>query len=186
MINPLDDKDLMMELFGEEEVQVEGLVVRKNAISAAYCHELAQELRKSFDPSSNLNQRMQFGNLKDYAPLFSIAISAFPSDLRSRQPLFDQLIANYYQPNETLVPHIDLVDRFEDGILIANLHGHCNMEFTKNEQLKNVFLDVGDVILLYGPARWEWMHGIENMCCTSDDTATDRISLTLRRLKECK
>lgn len=100
--------------------------------------------------------------------------------------MFDQLIANFYEPGEGLVPHIDL-ERFEDGILVANLQGTCIMDFTKSNSVYSTFLDVGDVIILSGKARWEWKHGIKE---SKSDVhlgvsvpRTRRISLTLRKLK---
>jgi len=43
-----------------------------------------------------------------------------PENLLARQPLFNQMIANWYAPSEGIRAHVDLL-RFEDGIAIISL-----------------------------------------------------------------
>ncbi|KAJ3295357.1 hypothetical protein HK104_002774 [Borealophlyctis nickersoniae] len=49
-------------------------------------------------------------------------------------PVFDQMIANYYEPGDGLTFHSDLL-RFEDGIIVVSVVGTCIMEFRKSKML---------------------------------------------------
>ena len=69
-----------------------------------------------------------------------------------RRPLFDQLIVNLYQPGEGLKPHVDLL-RFQDGIAIVSLQSSAILAFTRGEEVVDVRLDPGDLLLLEGEAR---------------------------------
>ncbi|KOM34769.1 hypothetical protein LR48_Vigan02g091900 [Vigna angularis] len=52
-----------------------------------------------------------------------------------KEPLFDQMIANIYQPNQGIYAHIDLL-RFDDGITILSLESDCIMHFTSHQDGK--------------------------------------------------
>lgn len=84
----------------------------------------------------------------------------FPSD----QLLSRQLILNLYTAAEGLSPHVDLVNRFADGILLCSFGPQGTgtvMEFThEREASEHLFLPSGSVLVLSGEARYEWMHGI--------------------------
>lgn len=47
-----------------------------------------------------------------------------------RQPTFDQMIVNGYEPGEGISSHVDLL-KFEDGIAIISLGASTTMSFTK-------------------------------------------------------
>jgi len=80
------------------------------------------------------NQAMRFGVLPGWAltlsSLISSSISRFvekgelglevpwPEEILRREPLFDQMIVNSYQPGEGIGPHVDLA-RFEDVIAVV-------------------------------------------------------------------
>lgn len=32
-----------------------------------------------------------------------------------REPLFDQMICNYYEPGQGITPHVDILSKFADG-----------------------------------------------------------------------
>ena len=70
----------------------------------------------------------------------------------ARRPLFDQLIANKYEPGEGLKPHVDLM-RFQDGIAIVTLQAAAILSFTKGIGKLDVLLSPGDLLLLEGEAR---------------------------------
>lgn len=76
----------------------------------------------------------------------------FILQVATRAPLFDQLIANAYQPGEGLKPHVDLM-RFQDGIAIVSLLSATLLTFTMGEERVDVLLDPGDLLLLEGQAR---------------------------------
>uniref|UniRef100_V5EZF5 Fe2OG dioxygenase domain-containing protein n=1 Tax=Kalmanozyma brasiliensis (strain GHG001) TaxID=1365824 RepID=V5EZF5_KALBG len=84
----------------------------------------------------------------------------FPSDqLRSRQ-----LILNLYAGAEGLSPHVDLVNRFADGIILCSFGPQGTgtvMDFTHERQAsEHLFLPSGSVVVLSGQARYDWKHGI--------------------------
>ncbi|KAK8943099.1 hypothetical protein KSP39_PZI009426 [Platanthera zijinensis] len=99
----------------------------------------------------------------------------FPFDLLWREPLFDQLIANVYQPGEGICAHVDLM-RFEDGIAIVSMESECVMHFSRDDREIRahetgvgrddspakvpVMLNPGSLILMSGEARYSWKHEI--------------------------
>ncbi|CAO1619322.1 unnamed protein product [Sympodiomycopsis kandeliae] len=78
------------------------------------------------------------------------------NDTRSRQA-----IINHYTPPEGITSHIDLVTRFDDGIIILSLFSGIGMQFSKGSEMKRIYLPPLSCVLLTGQARWEWTHGIE-------------------------
>ncbi|CAN4093087.1 unnamed protein product [Withania somnifera] len=120
----------------------------------------------------------------------------FPQDLLWREPLFDQLIVNMYQPGEGICPHIDLM-RFEDGIAIISLESSCVMHFSRveNETCRAqdpqekvpVLLTPGCLILMWGEARYLWEHEINRkpgfqIWEGQEIDQKRRMSVTLRKL----
>ncbi len=55
--------------------------------------------------------------------------------IRSRCPVFDQMIVNSYKPGEGIKSHIDLM-KFDDGIAIMSLGSPATMTFTRAEALR--------------------------------------------------
>ncbi|KAJ6329145.1 hypothetical protein OIU77_010759 [Salix suchowensis] len=123
-----------------------------------------------------------------------------PPDLLSREPFFDQLIANVYQPGEGICAHVDLM-RFEDGIAIVSLESSCVMHFTQVGEVSGsgkeqpdlpmikipVFLIPGSLVLLFGDARYLWKHEINRkpgfqMWEGQEVNQKRRTSITLRKL----
>ncbi|KAF5197713.1 2-oxoglutarate (2OG) and Fe(II)-dependent oxygenase superfamily protein [Thalictrum thalictroides] len=125
-----------------------------------------------------------------------------PSHLLWREPLFDQLIVNVYQPGEGICAHVDLM-RFEDGIAIISLESSCVMHFTRGDsdtccienrdkkeapQLKiPILLTSGSLILMCGEARYLWKHEINRkpgvqLWGGQEIDQQKRTSVTLRKL----
>lgn len=173
------------------------------------------------------NQAMRFGDLPEWATelanlvrevvhfsdyvseFVDIAASddgknayLFPSKLLWREPLFDQLIINLYQPGEGICAHVDLM-RFEDGIAIVSLESSCVMHFSRVEGDAGiirkesegdphkakipVFLTPGSLVLMWGEARYLWKHEINRKPGFQKWEGKDidqkrRISITLRKL----
>lgn len=84
----------------------------------------------------------------------------FPAD----QLLSRQLILNLYKGAEGLASHVDLVNRFADGILLCSFGPQGTgtvMSFTHDSKpAHHLFLPSGSVLLLSGEARYDWKHGI--------------------------
>ncbi|KAJ3046101.1 hypothetical protein HDV00_003851 [Rhizophlyctis rosea] len=180
--------------------EIDGLSIAYGALSPDLQTSLLTHIfnEKWFDPSKARDQVMRFGTLPPcLQPLSDLGASLLPDNLSSRSPVFDQMIANYYTPGQGLAHHVDLVNRFEDGIVVASITGTCIMEFRPAAHMRNgkenndvtipFLLSPGDVVSLSGPARWDWEHGIP--CSTEDvwgsqtiSRAPCRVSITLRKL----
>jgi 2OG-Fe(II) oxygenase superfamily len=84
-----------------------------------------------------------------------------------------QVILNLYNPGEGITPHVDLLQRFGDGILGLSLGSGCVMRFRKvppNSGLANsipfdeywdLYLPERSLLILSGEARYDWTHGID-------------------------
>lgn len=99
----------------------------------------------------------------------------------STPPKARQVIINHYLPGEGITPHVDLLDRFGDGIIGVSLGSGCVMRFRKlnpeeigvrsgyyqNEEHANdnetqsVYLPPGSIYVMSGESRYSWTHGIE-------------------------
>eukprot|EP00873_Tetraselmis_striata_P036936 jgi/Tetstr1/457200/TSEL_043848.t1 len=156
------------------------------------------------DPGKH-NQAMVFGQLPGWltpllARLAAEASALWPPALAARQPLFNQLIVNLYQPGQGITPHVDLA-RFQDGIANISLMSTCIMRFrdapapgdthdSAQGEEHQVLLEPGDLLLLHGDARYSYTHGID--ACHQEIWGGDgrrierclRMSLTLRALVE--
>jgi alkylated DNA repair dioxygenase AlkB len=149
---------------------INGLIYKPNAITNIQITEISKDLN-----FVSFNQNMKFGPLPpSFQCLVNIAHSELPSNLANRVPLFNQFIANSYNVGDGIKHHVDL-PRFSDGILVANLIGTCQFDFKRGNEKLGLNLNVGDVLILYGEARWDWSHGIDAVDCY-------RTSLTLRHL----
>lgn len=115
------------------------------------------------------------------------------------QGLARQVILNLYPPGQGISPHIDLPNRYADGIVGVSLVGGCCMTFTKESEIESetarhqVYLPPRTVYVLTGEARWDWAHGIEarDRDIVSDDSGGQvtllrdtRVSVTFRWMKE--
>ncbi|WWD07735.1 hypothetical protein V865_005837 [Kwoniella europaea PYCC6329] len=110
------------------------------------------------------------------------------------QPLARQVILNLYPPGEGISPHIDLPNRYADGILGCSLTGGCVMALSRDGEEHRIYMPPRTVYVLSGEARWEWHHGIEG--CFEDIVEEEygqgavtilrdlRVSVTFRWMKE--
>lgn len=89
-----------------------------------------------------------------------------------------QVIINAYLPGEGITPHVDLLDRYGDGIVGVSLGSGSVMQFQKvtsderpsyNSKLPQdpgspkygIYLPPGSAYVMSGEARYDWTHGIE-------------------------
>jgi hypothetical protein len=108
------------------------------------------------------------------------------------QPLARQIILNLYPPGEGISPHIDLPNRYADGIIGTSLTGGTTMTFQRGEEKYDIYLPERTVYVMTGEARWEWSHGIEgrdkDLVEGKDGLETrlrsTRVSVTFRWMKE--
>ncbi|KAL2535548.1 2-oxoglutarate (2OG) and Fe(II)-dependent oxygenase superfamily protein [Forsythia ovata] len=123
----------------------------------------------------------------------------FPPNLLWREPLFNQLIVNIYQPGEGIGAHVDLM-RFEDGIAVVSLESSCVMHFSRvesevvcfeetgKEPKIPVLLVPGSLVIMYGEARYMWKHEINRKPGFQKWQGEEidqkrRTSVTLRKLR---
>jgi 2OG-Fe(II) oxygenase superfamily len=79
-----------------------------------------------------------------------------------------QAIINLYRPGEGIASHVDLLNRFGDGIVGVSLGGGMAMRFERGDGVESdgrtgpyqVWLPPRSVLVLTGEARYEWTHGI--------------------------
>ncbi|GBE80276.1 hypothetical protein SCP_0214950 [Sparassis crispa] len=95
----------------------------------------------------------------------------FPPPSAAAPRLARQAILNLYWPGEGITPHVDLLDRYGDGVIGVSLGSGCVMQF---ERVRNgeedggegrerwgVYLPPRSVFVLSEEARYAWTHGIE-------------------------
>ncbi|KAG4964409.1 hypothetical protein AAZX31_14G025700 [Glycine max] len=171
-------------------------------------HILSSIQADNWFPSPSINQAMRFGlqHLPSWATPLAHSIRRsvqaqaqaqaqaqthpppFPLHLLHREPLFDQMIANVYQPGEGICAHVDLL-RFDDGIAILSLESSCVMHFTplSGSLSVPVLLTPGSLILMSGEARYRWKHEINRapefqIWRAQPLSQSKRTSITLRKL----
>lgn len=96
-----------------------------------------------------------------------------------------QAIVNMYKPGEGITAHVDLLERYGDGILGISLGSGCAMRFRKVRQgalrrsgveepnekedekemreVWDIWLPERSLLVLTSEARYEWTHGIEKV-----------------------
>jgi hypothetical protein len=148
------------------------------------CIALFAACTEAFFPSSSTrgsNQVMLFG--ERMFPPFLIGILSelevllrtvlppdvhvllFPSTMQDGHSKQRQAIVNRYEPGEGITPHIDLLGRYDDGIIGISTGSGCSMVFQHETTGKRheMYLPVGSVLVLTGEARYKWTHGIERL-----------------------
>ncbi|KIY44677.1 hypothetical protein FISHEDRAFT_16695, partial [Fistulina hepatica ATCC 64428] len=187
-------------------------------VSPEMAHDVFHFCMQTYFNSSGVNQVMLF----DRAPSFTPSGSSMPpilvALLQSLAPLLvgvmpadthnllfphtperaRQAIINMYSPGEGISPHVDLLNRFGDGIVGVSLGSGTVMRFAKVDRLDepeswDVYLPSRSVFVLSGDARFRWTHEIErrtsDFVCAEDMSAGGmwlqrgvRISVTFRWL----
>lgn len=100
----------------------------------------------------------------------------------------DQVIVNEYLPGQGISAHIDCVPCFADTIASLSLGSACVMEFSNPQtgEKQSIVLEARSLIVLSGPARYEWQHAIparkSDLINGIKTERTRRISLTFRNV----
>ena len=78
------------------------------------------------------------------------------------QSTLDQAIINEYLPGQGIAAHIDCKPCFGPEIATITLGDAYPMQFTRvaTEASHEIWLPVGSVCVMAGPARYEWRHAI--------------------------
>lgn len=72
----------------------------------------------------------------------------------------DQAIVNEYNAGQGISAHIDCVTCFGAVIVSLSLGSGASMQFIKDGQKKEIYLEPRSLIVLSGSARFEWQHSI--------------------------
>lgn len=178
---------------------IPGLFLPPIRLDTHHASSLLSTLNGTYFPISTpaSNQVMLFGTSMFHPALLSLlsllstllrppALSQavyqllFPDDADSRGHE-RQAILNMYRPGEGITPHVDLLERYGDGIIGVSLGSGCAMRFRRvagallqsglekptegegsaNAEVQDVFLPENSVVVLSGEARYGWTHGIE-------------------------
>jgi alkylated DNA repair protein alkB family protein 8 len=108
-------------------------------------------------------------------------------------PDVNQLTINQYKPGEGIGSHVDTPSAFGDGLISISLNSGVVMEFRKVKNIeekdapplkKLVYLPARSLVLMSGPARYEWEHQIVTRRTDTHEGKVLprklRVSLTLR------
>ena len=99
----------------------------------------------------------------------------------------DQVIANEYLPGQGISAHVDCVPCFGEEIASLSLLSSCEMVFRHEGQVRALRLAPRSLLLLAGPARYNWRHeiparksdpGVPGRCPRGR-----RLSLTFRKVR---
>uniref|UniRef100_A0A803MPH0 Uncharacterized protein n=1 Tax=Chenopodium quinoa TaxID=63459 RepID=A0A803MPH0_CHEQI len=107
----------------------------------------------ALDLSDQIHEVVCFGDMEPNSGKLNLDSEPYvlPSQLLSRDPFFDQLIVNVYQP---------------DGIAIVSLESSCVMHFSPgNGEVPlatkiPVYLTPGSLVIMWEDARYHWKHEI--------------------------
>jgi alkylated DNA repair dioxygenase AlkB len=98
----------------------------------------------------------------------------------------DQVIVNEYEPGQGISAHVDCVPCFGDTILSISLGSACAMVFShlREPRQQTLWLEPGSLLVMRGPARYDWKHAIPARKTDLVDGETRprgrRVSLTFR------
>jgi 2OG-Fe(II) oxygenase superfamily len=183
---------------------IPGLFAPKVRLPLALADELMQTSMNKYFRQGSVNQVMLFGRAltsgtdEGGLPLFLTELLSTVSQLllpelpaRTHALLFPspdaplrarQAILNLYHPGEGISPHVDLLNRFGDGIVGISLGSGCVMSFCRepsqeehrgisdvqapevrsnDEEHWRLYLPERSIIVLSEEARYEWKHGIQ-------------------------
>ncbi|MDQ3774229.1 MAG: alpha-ketoglutarate-dependent dioxygenase AlkB [Pseudomonadota bacterium] len=127
---------------------------------------------------------MRIGELPDWAQ--AVAGQLVDRCLFPAMP--DQVIVNEYEPGQGIKDHVDCEPCFTDTVASLSLGSKCVMHFTEKDtrRVVPVLLEPRSLVVLTGPARYEWTHGIPPR--KSDEIRADSfrrsrcVSLTFRQV----
>lgn len=72
----------------------------------------------------------------------------------------NQAIVNEYLPGQGISAHVDCVPCFSDTIASLSLGSGAVMQFTNGQEKHDLCLEPRSLIILSGPARYDWTHAI--------------------------
>lgn len=168
-------QDLLMDEIREPEIYISGLTYIPDFITSAEQDFLLSQIDQQ-SWLTDLKRRVQhYGYKYDYKaravgndaylgslPDWLLSISKKLHDDGIFPLIPDQVIVNEYLPGQGISAHIDCVPCFADTIASLSLGSPCIMKFSnpKTGEKKSIVLEERSLIVLSGPARYEWQHAI--------------------------
>lgn len=194
-------QSLLMDQKTESEINISGLTYIPDFVSAREQNFLLSQIdQKTW--LTDLKRRVQhYGYKYDYKArtvdngaylgplpdwLSSLSKKLYDDHIFPSIP--DQVIVNEYLPGQGISAHIDCVPCFADTIASLSLGSPCVMEFSnsKTGEKKSIILEDRSLIVLSGPARYEWQHAIptrkSDIINGVKTERTRRVSLTFRNV----
>lgn len=194
-------KNLLMDQKAEPEIDISGLTYIPYFISAQEQNFLLSQI--DHQPwLTDLKRRVQhYGYKYDYKARMvdnNAYLGPLPDWLSSLSKKLhdngifpsvpDQVIVNEYLPGQGISAHIDCVPCFANTISSLSLRSSCIMDFSnpQTSEKKSIALEERSLIVLSGPARYEWQHAIPaRKSDIIDGIKTERarrVSLTFRNV----
>lgn len=197
----LRQQSLLMDQKTEPEINVSGLIYIPDFISVQEQDFLLSQIDQQ-SWLTDLKRRVQhYGYKYDYKAR-TVSNDAYLGSLPAWLSLLsnklhndgifpsvpDQVIVNEYLPGQGISAHIDCVPCFADTIASLSLGSPCIMEFSnpRTGEKRSIVLEDRSLIVLSGPARYEWQHAIPSR--KSDiingikTERARRVSLTFRNI----
>jgi len=130
--------------------------------------------------SKRVDPTMYLGELPQW--LQPLATQLYDDGLIPELP--DQAIIN--EPGQGIADHIDCLPCFGGVIISVSLASSIVLRLTHGEQTIPLLLEPHSVLVLRGPARYEWCHGIarckRDVINTMRFTRARRLSVTFRKV----
>lgn len=94
----------------------------------------------------------------------------------------DQAIVNEYKVGQGISRHIDCQPCFKNAIASLSLLSGCIMEFSKDGQVVERYLEPRSLLVIHAEARYDWYHGIPARKFDNGMARQRRISVTYRNV----
>lgn len=200
-----DDNSEVDSLFDEPQIAmrtappIPGLFVPSIRLPLELANDIVQQCMDLYFDGRDINQIMLFGrasecgeNMGNGLPTFLITLLHWLAELlrdhlpeKVHEMLFPpndaprrarQAILNLYHPGEGISPHVDLLKRFDDGIIGVSFGSGCVMSFERvksqeeepleetrplNTDHWDLYLEERSILVLSEDARYDWTHGID-------------------------
>ncbi len=166
----------------DEVPAIPGLYFPPVRLPEDYAESLVPDILQYFN-GDTMNQVMLFGSSSSGLPSFILGLInelsilleghlqpsthqlLFPTTSEDQRYPARQVIFNLYRPGEGISPHIDLVRRFGDGIIVVSLVSGIVMDFLPEEGASSsipiaLWLPPCSILVLEREARYQWKHGI--------------------------
>jgi alkylated DNA repair dioxygenase AlkB len=76
------------------------------------------------------------------------------------QSVPDQVIVNEYLPGQGISAHVDCVPCFGQMIASLSLGSGASIQFARDHEKQELYLEPRSLVIFSGPARYEWTHAI--------------------------